>query len=241
MSVRWHTYPGPAEAAEACGHHIAALLEEAIAGEECATLAVSGGTSPKSLFEDLAGAKLPWQRIHLFWVDERCVPPADPQSNYRLAEEYLIRPAHIPLRQVHRIDGELNPERAARRYIEDIQEFFGLASGEFPHFDVMQLGIGADAHTASLFPGSRLIEDRERIAGAALLESQNQWRVTLLPGAIMAARHTVFLATGEEKAEPVRNVFKGEYDPGRYPAQIASHHSRRVAWFLDEAAASLMD
>ncbi|MFB3829615.1 MAG: 6-phosphogluconolactonase [Bryobacteraceae bacterium] len=241
MSVRWHTYPGPDEAAEACGHHIAALLEEAVAGQECASLALSGGTSPVRLFRNLAGARLPWNRIHIFWVDERCVPPSDPQSNYRLAEEHLIRPAHIPQRQVHRIDGELHPEHAARRYVQEIQDFFNLEPGGLPHFDVMQLGMGTDAHTASLFPGSPLIEDRERIAAALFAEQQKQWRVTLLPGVIMAARHTVFLVTGEEKAEAVRNVFKGEYDASRYPAQMASHHSRRVAWFLDDAAAALMD
>jgi len=241
MSVRWHTYPDPAGAAEACAHHIAALLDEALAGQDRATLAVSGGATPRLLFDKLAAARLPWDRIHLFWVDERCVPPHDPQSNYRLAEDHLIRPARVPLRNVHRIDGELKPEHAARRYVEDIQESFALEPGELPHFDVVQRGMGADAHTASLFPGSPLIDDRDGIASAVYVEKLRQWRVTLLPGVLMAARHTVFLVTGADKAPAVRNVFQAEYDPKLYPAQMASHHSRRVAWFLDQAAAAQMD
>lgn len=241
MSVRWHTYPDPAAAAEACAHHIAALLEEAVSGQECATLALSGGSTPGLLFDRLAAAELSWKNIHLFWADERCVPPGDPQSNFRLAEEHLIRPARVPMRNVHRVDGELSPERAAKRYIEEIQDVFNLERGVLPHFDVIHLGMGADAHTASLFPGSPLIDDREGIATAVLAKHLNQWRVTLLPGALLAARHTVFLVTGEDKASGVREVFKGDYDPKRYPAQMASHHARRVAWFLDQAAASLMD
>ena len=241
MSVRWHTYPDAAAAAEACAHHILALLEEALSGQDFATLAVSGGSTPKLLFARLAAARFRWERVHLFWVDERCVPPADPQSNYRLAEEGLLRPAHIPARNAHRICGELLPEVAARRYVEEIQEFFGLEPGEMPHFDIVHRGMGADAHSASLFPGEPLIEDRERIAAAVWVEKLKQWRVTLLPGALLNAKHTVFLVTGEDKAAAVRSVFHEPYDPLRYPAQAASHHARRVAWFLDRAAAVLMD
>jgi 6-phosphogluconolactonase len=101
--------------------------------------------------------------------------------------------------------------------------------------------MGPDAHSASLFPGEPLIEDREHIAAAVHVEKLKQWRVTLLPGVLLAAKHTVFLVTGTDKAQAVRNVFHEEYDPQTYPAQIASHHARRVAWFLDEAAASMMD
>jgi 6-phosphogluconolactonase len=110
-----------------------------------------------------------------------------------------------------------------------------------PHFDMIHRGMGADAHMASLFPGEPLIDDREGIAAAVFVRHLNAWRVTLLPGVLLAAKHNVFLVTGADKAEAVRAVFHEEYDPKKYPAQMASHHGRGVSWFLDEAAAKLMD
>ena len=241
MSVRRYTASDAAAAAEACAHHVISVLDEILAGQEFATFAVSGGSSPRMMFDRLARTKFHWDRVHLFWVDERCVPPNDPASNYRLAEEHLIQPAHMPHRLVHRIVGEIAPKTAAARYEAEIREFFGLGEGEFPHFDLIHRGMGPDAHTASLFPGDPLIDDRDGIAAAVFVPKFSQWRVTLLPAALLAAKHTVFLVAGEDKAESVRAVFKEEYEPKKYPAQIASHHGRGVAWFLDEKAASLMD
>ena len=241
MSVHWYTSPDPVSAAEACTHHVLNILEERLSGQEIATMAISGGTTPRFLFEKLAASRFrQWDKVHVFFVDERCVPPTDPASNYKLAEECLIRPAHIPGRNVHRIFGEIPPKAAAERYAAEIREFFGLDEGHFPHFDLVHRGMGPDAHTASLFPGDPMIDDREGIAAAVFAQKFNQWRVTLLPGALLAAKHTVFLVAGEDKAEAVRAVFQEEYDPKKYPAQIASHHGRGVAWFLDEKAAALM-
>jgi len=241
MSVTWHTAPDAPAAAEACAHHVIRVLEEALSGREFATFAVSGGSTPRLLFSRLAASKFRWEKVHLFWVDERIVPPTDPASNYRLAEECLIKPAHIPPRLVHRILGEAAPKTAAARYTQEIREFFGLEDGEMPQFDLVQRGMGADAHTASLFPGDPLIDDHEGIAAAVFSAAHNQWRVTLLPGALLAARNTVFLVAGADKAQAVRNVFREEYDPRKYPAQIGSQHGRGATWFLDEAAAELMD
>ncbi len=241
MSVRRFTAPDAAGAAEACAHHVISVLDETLAGQEFATFAVSGGSTPRLLFDKLATTKFPWDRVHLFFVDERCVPPTDPASNFKLAEEHLIRPGHIPQRHVHRIAGEIPPKVAGARYSSEIRSFFGLSDAEMPHFDLIHRGMGKDAHTASLFPGEPLIEDREEIAGAVFVPKFNQWRVTLLPGVLLAAKHTVFLVAGDDKAEAVRAVFHEEYDPKKYPAQMASHHGRGVSWFLDEAAAKLMD
>jgi 6-phosphogluconolactonase len=241
MSVHRYTLPDALAAADACAHHVIGLLDEVFSGQEFATLAISGGSTPKLLFQKLAVAKLRWDRVHLFWVDERCVPPTDEESNYKHADEDLIVPAHIPHRQVHRIFGELDPQLAAKRYVEEIQEFFGLAGGDMPRFDIVHLGMGPDAHTGSLFPGDALIDNREDIAAAVYSESRKQWRVTLLPGALLAAKHTVFVVAGADKAESVRAVLQEEYDPKKYPAQIASHHGRGVTWFLDQAAAALLD
>ena len=240
MSVSPHILPDATAAAAACARYIADRLEEALSRAESATFAVSGGSTPKLLFDDLAVAALPWDRVHIFWVDERCVAPTDDQSNYKLANQHLIRPANIPEGNVHRIYGELSPAQAATRYAADITGFFGLEPDALPQFDVVHLGLGPDAHTASLFPGGPLIEDRKSIAGPAYVEKFQQWRVTLLPGVLVAARHIVFLAPGEDKAEAVRNVFEAEYDPPKYPAQLASRQGRGVTWFLDDAAAHLL-
>jgi len=239
MSVQWFTSPDPRAAAAACAQHISALLEEALATKEHATLAVSGGSTPKLLFASLVASGFRWQRVHLFFVDERCVPPSDAESNYRLANENLITPAHIPLDQIHRIHGEINPQAAAQQYVDDIRNFFGLEEGELPHFDVVQCGMGPDAHTASLFPGETSIEDHDHIAGAVHVQKMtSKWRVTLLPGPLLAAKNTVFLVTGADKAAAVGNVFHHEFDPKQYPAQLISQHGKRVTWFLDQAAAT---
>lgn len=239
MSVQWFTQPDPRAAAAVCAQHISALLEQALASQEHATLAVSGGSTPKLLFQSMVAAGFKWDRVHLFFVDERCVPPNDAESNYRLANENLIGPAQVPASQVHRIHGEMQPEAGAQQYIGDIRNFFGLEEGELPHFDVVQCGMGPDAHTASLFPGELEIEDREHIAAAVHVQKMaSKWRVTLLPGPLLAAKNTVFLVTGADKAPGVGNVFHQEFDPKQYPAQLISRQSKRVTWFLDQAAAA---
>jgi 6-phosphogluconolactonase len=241
VSAHWNAYTDANSAAEACAHHILALLEPAISGNSEATLGVSGGSTPKLLFQHLVQAQFDWKRVHLFWVDERVVSPDSEDSNYKLANEHLIIPGHLPQRNVHRICGELTPEQSARRYSDEIREFFKLDPGEFPHFDVLQFGMGPDAHTASLFPGERLITDREGIAAAVVAVKPPPNRVTLLPGVLLAARNAVFLVAGEDKADAVHNVLHKPFDPMKYPAQIVSQQGRRVNWFLDQAAARLMN
>ncbi|MEO7144628.1 MAG: 6-phosphogluconolactonase [Bryobacteraceae bacterium] len=241
MSIHRYTYPDPALAAAACAHHILGVLEEALSGESTAALAISGGTTPRLMFQEMTKARFDWDAVHLFWVDERAVPPADPESNYRMAEECLIRPARIPARNVHRIAAELRPEIAARRYADEIREFFNLTEGGEPHFDVIHRGMGPDAHTASLFPGEPLIDDREGLVAAVYSESRSQWRITMLPRVLLAACKTVMLVTGADKAKALHDIVSDPYDPKRLPAQITSHHGRSVVWFLDDAAASLMD
>jgi 6-phosphogluconolactonase len=240
MSVRWFISADAEAAAEACSHHVFALLEESLRGQQVATFAVSGGSTPKLLFERLTARPFEWNRVHIFFVDERAVPPTDPQSNFKLADDFLVVPARIPRTNVHRVHAEMTPDRAAEQYTRDIQTFFGLGPGELPHFDIIEQGMGPDAHTASLFPGEPLIDDRKGIAAATYVDKMSQWRITLLPGVLLAAKHTVFLVTGEDKAEAVHNVFEGEYDPHKYPSQIVTHHGRGVAWFTDKAASRLV-
>lgn len=229
------------DSAQRCASYIAGVLAEAANRTEYATLAISGGSTPKPMFAALAAAHLDWRNIHVFWVDERCVPPDDDQSNYKLAKEFLLSKANIPAENVHRVMGELPPEEAAARYTEEIERFFGLQSGETPAFDLIHRGIGSDAHTASLFPGEPLIAERGGIAAPVWVEKLKSHRVTLLPAMLQAARHTVVQAAGADKAEPIYNVLFGPEDPFAFPCQIATRGSERAVWFLDPAAAARVD
>jgi 6-phosphogluconolactonase len=172
----------------------------------------------------------------LFFVDERCVRPTDTASNYKLACDNLIAHVPIPEGNVHRIVGEMAPAEAAERYTAEIRAFFGLGEDGMPQFDIVHRGMGPDAHTASLFPGDPLIDDHAGIAASTFATKFNQWRVTLLPGVLQAARNTVFLVAGEDKVEALRAVFHEKYDPKRFPSQLGNAGDS-VAWFLDEAAA----
>jgi 6-phosphogluconolactonase len=239
MSANWSIAADPQAAADACSEYILSLLDAVLSTQERATFAVSGGSTPRLMFDRLAATQFAWERVHLFFVDERCVPPTDNASNYKLVNEHLIGPANIPSANVHRIKGEIAHEPAASGYAGDILYYFGLPAGEMPQFDIVHRGIGPDAHTASLFPGDPLIDDMEGIAAATFAPQFNQWRVTLLPGVLLAAKNTVFLVAGEDKAEAVRAVFHEPYDPKKYPAQITTYQGRDVTWFLDEKAASL--
>lgn len=240
MSVERRIYPNTRDAAEHCGDHIVNLLRMRLGGQPRAALAISGGSSPRPMFEHMARAGLDWKSVHVFWVDERGVPPNDPQSNYRMAEETLLGPANIPSSNVHRIYAELTPEEAALRYDQELQAFFGLSPGEMPRFDVVHRGIGPDAHTASLFPGEPLIEDRQNLAAAVYVEKFRQWRVTMLPGVLLAARNTVMLVTGADKAEAVQHIFNGPSDAKKYPAQAVAGQTDET-WFFDADAARLID
>lgn len=221
-------------AANACAVRIGDLLGEALATRPVATLAVSGGHTPKLMFHRLAVLPVDWSRTHLFWVDERCVPPEDSASNYKLARDSLIAPARIPEANVHRVYGEIPPADASTRYVDEIRGFFGLEPGKMPVFDVVQCGMGPDAHTASLFPGEPLIDDHEHIAAPVFAPQFNQWRVTLLPGPLQAARSAIYLVSGADKAPARRAVLDGPQDPKKYPTQIIG---RQAEWFIDRPAA----
>lgn len=238
MSANWYSYPTAEEAAKACAKKIAIHLAEALDGHRPATLAVSGGSTPKLMFAHLAPQTLDWSRVHLFFVDERCVPPDHADSNFQLCEEHFLKPAHFPHRNVHRMRGEMRPEQAAQLYADEIADFFELPAGEMPAFDVIHRGMGADAHTASLFPGEPLIEDRDGLVAAVYVEKLAKYRITLLPGVLLNARHTVVLAAGADKADPLWQVFNTPHRPLELPSQIDTPHGRNVSWYLDQSAAA---
>ena len=220
MDVR--PFADGAAAVEACGTQILEWLRETIEQNGRAALAISGGSSPRPMFEVCADS---------FPVGG--VPPSDAQSNFKFTQDTWLGPGNFPEVNIHRVQAELDTAEAASRYVADIQKFFSLAEGELPHFDVMHRGIGPDAHTANLFPREALIDNRTDIAAAVWVEKFQQWRITLLPGVLLAARNTALLATGEDKAAALRSVLESPFDPRHYPAQIASGGA---VWFVDAAA-----
>ncbi len=227
------TFETAQAAAWACGARILEILDKARRERGMAALAVSGGSTPRLMFQWMAKRPFDWSGVEIFQVDERCVPPEDEQSNFRMTRESLLEAAAIPEDQFHRVKGELPPDEAAALYVDDIRRSLHLSGGELPVFDAIQRGMGPDAHTASLFPGEPLIGDRTGIAAAVWVEKFRQHRVTLLPGVLERARHTVCLATGAEKADALLAVLRGPFDPLRTPSQIASPDT---AWYIDRGA-----
>ena len=230
-----------AEAAAAAAEFILERLDEALRNARRATLAVSGGSTPKLMFEAMARQQFEWSKLQLFFVDERPVPPGHPESNFSMADAALCQPVGLKAEQVHRIQGELEPTAAAARYADDLAESFNLREGAAPRFDVLHLGMGDDAHTASLFPGEPLILDRSGLAGSVYAPAKKSYRVSLLPKALLNAANTVFLVTGPDKAKSLKAVLEGPRDFMAYPAQLVDRQAEQVVWFVDTAAASELD
>jgi len=230
-----HRFADAPAAAQGCAARVLDLLASAVQERGSAALAISGGTSPKLMFGIFARSGFAWEHVHLFFVDERVVPATDPQSNFKLANDTWFALHASPSPNVHRVQTELGAAEAARDYQAQIRRHFKLQDGEMPRFDVIHRGMGPDSHTASLFPGEPLVADRTGIAAAVRVEKMHQWRVTLLPGVLEAARHTVMLATGPDKAPALETVLNGPYDPLQHPAQFARE---TAVWFVDQAAAS---
>ena len=206
------------------------------AGEFFVTL--SGGSTPRRMYEILASddyrGRVPWSKTQLFWSDERCVPPDDPQSNYRMVTEALAAIAIPPL-NVHRMRGEDSPEEAAREYESELRQTFRLSSNDVPRFDLILLGLGEDGHTASLFPGTSALEEANRSVAANFVEKLKTYRLTLTFPVINNAANVAFLVAGAGKQAILHRVLE---EPGdSLPAQRVRPHDGRLLWFVDEAAA----
>lgn len=204
------------------------------------SLALSGGSTPRGLYRRLAVSpyreRISWQRLEIFWGDERTVSPDHPDSNARMAREALLDQVPLAPQQIHRLQGEEVPEREDARYEQEIRTVLG---GDPPAFDLILLGMGAEGHTASLFPGSAALES-SRLVEAVQVEALGTTRLTFTPRLINAARRIFFLVAGREKAAALREVLEGTRQPDLYPAQAISPVSGRVTWFLDREAASLL-
>lgn len=231
-----------AELARVAADEISFRVRRTLRERDRFTWALSGGSTPRGLYRLLASdpyrERLPWQAIHFFWGDERHVPPDHPQSNYRMAREALLDAVAVPPENIHRIAAEEpDAQRAAAQYEAELRAFFALAPGDWPRFDLVLLGLGKDGHTASLFPGSAAVRERERLVVAPWVEAQQAFRITLTPPVLSHARRTLFLVSGAEKAAALRAVIEGEREPDRYPAQAVEGNR---LWLVDRAAARLL-
>lgn len=229
------TAEGLAEGATAI---VADICNDAVNTRGRCMLAISGGSTPLPMFRLLASDayahRLDWQHIHIFWADERCVPPEHPDSNFGAAFAAFLGKVPIPPDNIHGIKGELSPGETAKKYEEELRSAFGTDG--VPVFDLILLGMGADGHTASLFPGTPVLDERNAIAAYVYLDWLDSYRVTLTLPVINSAMNVAFLVSGAGKAPALRAVLSGGPDE-RYPASLVDPANDRVVWLLDKSAA----
>jgi 6-phosphogluconolactonase len=230
----------PEAVARAARDEVAQAIEAAVAARGRCDLVLSGGSTPRRAHELLAASALPWDRVHVFFGDERCVPPEHQDSNWRMARETLVERARIPESNVHRIAGERDPEDAASAAEDAIQEHCGLRPGELPRFDVVLLGMGADGHTASLFPGTNALEEATRLVVANHVEKLETWRVTMTFPVLEAARRVVFLVQGADKAPMVRAATVARPVATTPPAGRVRPRGGSLVWLVDAAAGAAL-
>lgn len=225
------------------------------------TVALSGGSTPRTLYRILAsgpyGKKIPWENVHLFFGDERCVGPTHRESNYRMVFDTLISKIDIPKGNIHRMEGELYPPLAAFRYEEYLRKFFGerrlvdessrggggegnVEGGGVSVFDLVLLGLGSDGHTLSIFPGTRASDEEKRLVTENYVDRLESWRLTLTLPVVNAASTVVFLVAGEDKARVLKEVSTGARGSGAYPARRVRPAKGRLIWLVDRASARFL-
>jgi 6-phosphogluconolactonase len=231
--------PDPQALAEAAARHVVECAHTAIRERGRFAIALSGGSTPRDLHLRLASPPLvdqvDWTRVHVFFGDERCVPPTDSRSNFLMADETLLSKVSIPDDQIHRMRGELPPEEAATDYERQLGEFFGA---EPPRLDLILLGMGDNGHTASLFPGLGAVREQQRWVVAEDVAEVGMWRITLTPVVLNLAREDLFLVAGAGKASMLSRVLQGPYVPSELPAQVVRPALGEVFWLVDTAAAA---
>jgi 6-phosphogluconolactonase len=233
-------YPNTNTLSQQAAQLIVRLANESIVTRGRLSIALSGGSTPRTLYGLLGSEayrdQIDWSKVDIFWSDERCVPPDSPDSNYFMAQEVLL--SHLPLfpEQVHRMPADKpDHDAASLAYTREMQQVFGTDG--IPHFDLIQLGMGPEGHTASLFPHQASLHEQQRLVMLVNVPKPPFARLTFTLPILNATRHVLFLVAGAEKADAVRAVLAGDYQPEEYPAQLIRPASGDVVWMLDEAAA----
>lgn len=232
----------PQELFQTAADEVIRAATEAIAARGRFTIALSGGSTPKSLFTLIAAnasTSLPWDKVFFFWGDERHVGPTDAESNYRMANESILSKIPVPPGNVFRVLTE-NPDAsaAADAYEQTLRKFFEVPAGKFPRFDLILLGMGPDGHTASLFPETAALQEKSRFVVANWVEKMKTSRITLTLPVLNAARLVVFLVSGIDKAPVLHEVLEGKGPDEKYPSKLVHPTDGKLIWFVDRAAAS---
>lgn len=232
-------FPDKAALVDGAAGFMAAQAAQAIAERGRWTVALAGGGTPRPIYARLAEAGyaqgIDWVSVHVFFGDERCVSPDDSRSNFNMAREALLDRVPLLPENVHRLRGEDDPALAALAYEQEIRRLFRTPA--LPAFDLICLGMGDNGHTASLFPGTASLRERERLVVAQYVEVMQTWRATMTAPLINAARHVAFFVEGASKAEMLRRVLHGPYDPDVLPAQMIQPVQGQLHWLVDAAAA----
>lgn len=235
-----HIYPDTPALIDAAAQRWAELSQTAIKQHACFHVALSGGTTPAALYHRLCSAewidKIEWQKVHIWFGDERNVPPDHPDSNYRMARETLLNHAPIPEEQIHPMRGEMDdPTEAAEQYGRALSDHVELVQ-DIPRFDLIMLGIGTDGHIASLFPGSRNLSEQHKTVSAAWIDEQKGWRISLTLPTIINAAQIMLIANGEGKSTILQQVFGDISKKKPLPATFI-RDLPQAEWLLDAAAA----
>ena len=243
-SAEIRTLTTPQELFAAAAEEVVRAANEAVAQRGRFTIALAGGSTPKSLYNLLATnarTALPWDRMFFFWGDERHVPPTDPDSNYRMADETMLAKIPVAAANVFRMKTE-NPEAAAvaADYEQTLRKFFQLEPGQVPTFDLILLGMGPDGHTASLFPDTAALQEKSRLVLANWVEKMKTYRITLTLPVLDAARCVIFLVSGTDKATALHAVLEGDAPGEQYPAKLVQPRQGKLIWLVDRAAASTL-
>ncbi|PWT75281.1 MAG: 6-phosphogluconolactonase [Bacteroidetes bacterium] len=230
------------ELSKAAAQWIASDIASTLAERDRYTIALSGGSTPKKLHELLAGApfkdSIAWNKMHVFWGDERAVPFEDDRNNAKMAYDTLLDHVPIPPSQIHIMRTDIAPEQSAIEYEKILHRYFpSLESKSDFSFDLVILGMGDDGHTLSLFPGTKAVHEEKSWAIAFYLQAQNMFRITLTKTIVNRSSCILFLATGSNKAHALKEVLEGNYNPDKYPSQVIRPVDGKVFWFVDEPAA----
>lgn len=220
---------------------VVALAQAGVRAGGTFNVALVGGSTPRRLYTLLASAayrrRMPWPSVHVFWTDERCVPPEHPHSNFRMASESLLSHVPIPPANVHRVPVEQGPADAAGAYERTLRDAFHLRDRAVPAFDLILLGLGRDGHTASLFPGSAALRQTERLVTTSLSDQAPHARVTLTLPVLCGAKQLFWLVAGTQKAAVLRDLLQGTSSSEDLPAGSVQVSAAAACWFVDEAAA----
>lgn len=237
-------YPDLNALSRAAAVEFVRLAGEAVVAKGVFTTALSSGSTPRALYhllgtDPLLSAHLPCTRMHFFWGDERFVPPDDPDSNFAAAQESMFSRLRVPTANIHRVPTQVEDAAdAAKQYDREMHTFFRLSPGERPRFDLMLLGLGRDGHTASLFPHSAALAEKEKLVVEVWVEKFKAHRIAVTPPVFNHAVNIIFLVDGEERAEALHRVLEGECNPELIPAQMIRPRYGRLVWMVDQAAAS---